>query len=279
MPPRHPLIRSAKRLVKRLVRPLRQPWATRRRLAADLGRLGVAPGGVLLVHAALPPLGYVPGGAEAVIGALADAVGQGGTVLMPTHTWEWVDKGLREFDVRHTRGCVGALSEVFRHTPGAVRSLHPTHSVAAIGPLAEELTAGHEAADTPCGPGTPYAAVADRGGQVLLLGVGLESNTSFYTAEVAAGVPYLLRDEPDLFVLVDRDGTRRERPVRRHRWVGRRFASTEGLLAAAGAIRRGPVGGSSSLLLDAARFREVVRDELRRTPNLLLAPAPQPAGG
>ncbi|MBX9623570.1 MAG: AAC(3) family N-acetyltransferase, partial [Gemmataceae bacterium] len=229
--PRH-LVRSAKRLVKRLARPVRQPWATRRRLAADLGRLGVRPGGVLIVHSSLSAVGYVPGGPAAVIGALADAVGPAGTLVLPTHTWEWVEGGLREFDARTTPSCVGKLTEVFRALPGAVRSLHPTHSVAALGPDAEALTAGHEAAPTPCGAGTPYATCLDRGGQILLLGAGLGSNTAFHTAEAEADLPYLMLDEPDRFVLVDQAGARHERAVRRHRpGVARRFEATEGVLA------------------------------------------------
>src|SRR5262249_8420232 len=145
--------------------------------------LGVDEGDLLLVHPALPPLGYVLGGARTVIRALSDAVGGGGTIVLPSHTWEWMDMGSREFDVRRTPVCVGAIAEEFCKTPGVVRSLHPTHSVAALGPLAGPLIEGHEACRAPCGPGSPYSRALELGCRILLLGTGLESNTSHHTVE------------------------------------------------------------------------------------------------
>src|SRR5215216_7553101 len=59
---------------------------TRDGLAADLGRLGVRPGSVLLVHSSLSSLGWVCGGAQAVVEALLDALGPDGTLVVPTHT-------------------------------------------------------------------------------------------------------------------------------------------------------------------------------------------------
>src|SRR5262249_42288298 len=150
------------------------------------------PGAVLLVHSSLSALGYVPGGPETVIRALIDSVGPDGTVVVPTHSWQEMEDGSRTFDVRRTGVCVGAIPEYFRRRPGAVRRLHPTHSVAAIGPISDWLTAGHESSETPCGPGSPYVKILDRDGQILFLGTSLKSNTAFHTIEALEKVPYLM---------------------------------------------------------------------------------------
>src|SRR3712207_2603981 len=65
---------------------------------------------------------------------------------------------------------VGLLSEVFRRRAGVLRSLHPTASVCAYGPLAAELTAGHHLAGTIFGEGTPFGYMARH--RTLILGIG-----------------------------------------------------------------------------------------------------------
>ncbi len=47
------------------------------------------------------------------------------------------------FDHEKMPSNVGAISEAFRRSHGVVRSVHPPHSVCAMGPLAAELTADH----------------------------------------------------------------------------------------------------------------------------------------
>lgn len=86
-------------------------YATRESLAADLRRLGVTPGGVVLVHSSYKSLGFVAGGPQAVVLALLDAAG---TVVVPTHTPEnsdpatWSNPPVPEDWWAGTR----------RHTPG-----------------------------------------------------------------------------------------------------------------------------------------------------------------
>jgi aminoglycoside 3-N-acetyltransferase len=57
-----------------------------RTLTADLRRLGVTPGGVLLMHSSFAGLGFVPGGPQAAVQAVLDALGPDGTLVVPTHT-------------------------------------------------------------------------------------------------------------------------------------------------------------------------------------------------
>jgi aminoglycoside 3-N-acetyltransferase len=103
-----------------------------------LRELGIRPGAVVLAHGSLGRLGWVHGGEEAVIDALLSAVGSEGTVCMPTVSYGRY--GPRHppppFDPARTAGMAGRISERFRQRDGVIRSLHPTHSVAASGPLA-----------------------------------------------------------------------------------------------------------------------------------------------
>ena len=176
-----------KRSVKAMVRFVSTGWSTGSRIESDLKNLGVRPGGAVLVHSSLSSLGDVRGGAASVIKARLAVLGPGGTLVMPAHTWECTEQGLRNFDSRKTPSCVGLIAERFRKMPRLRRSLHPTHSVAAIGPPASILTDGHETCSTPCGVGTPYEKLLNMGGQVLFLGVNLDSNTTFHAIEAIAG--------------------------------------------------------------------------------------------
>jgi aminoglycoside 3-N-acetyltransferase len=263
------MIAQAKKIAKNALRPLRTSWFHRDQAAIDLMHLGVRQGGVLLVHSSLSACGYVPGGPAEIIRVLLEAVGEQGTLVLPTHTWQWMNQGSREFDVRSTPSCVGQITETFRKMPGVDRSLHPTHSVAAIGVRSRELTGGHEMAATPCGYGTPYEKIL-LDGQILLLGVGLESNTVFHSIEAFCNSDYLLQEESEIFTLVDATGNARRLPIRRHaNGIARRFPEMLAYLKDRGALHEGRVGIAQALLLEGGVFQEAMVDLMRNDPDCL----------
>src|SRR5262245_12144377 len=99
-------------------------------LIRQLGVLGVEAGGVLLVHAAFSKIAPVADGPRGLIEALRAALGERGTLVMPS----MADDDDTPFD-RRTMPCraVGVLADHFWRMPGVLRSDSP-HAFAAIGP-------------------------------------------------------------------------------------------------------------------------------------------------
>jgi aminoglycoside 3-N-acetyltransferase len=136
--------------------------ATKDSLVSNLVQLGVEPDSTVMVHASLSALGWVAGGAQAVVEALLETVGTEGTIVMPAHSsqlsdplhWKnpplprnWIDltrAALPAFDphLTLTRG-MGQVPECFRCHPAAKRSSHPLLSFAAMGPHANLIVQNH----------------------------------------------------------------------------------------------------------------------------------------
>jgi aminoglycoside 3-N-acetyltransferase len=171
-------------------------------LKRALEDLGVVPGDVLMVHSAFDSFLGFHGGPVEVIRTLQEVVGPDGTLLMPTIPFQRsaVEYALTDpvFDVRQTASRMGLITEVFRRWPGVVRSIHPTHSVAAWGSNADAVIAGHERAETPCGRFTPYGRLFEYDGKILLAGVPANTMTFCYFVaeelEPRLPIPVLTRE-------------------------------------------------------------------------------------
>jgi len=170
-------------------------------------RIGLQKGDSVMVHTSLGKIGYVCGGAQAVIEALTEVVGEDGTIMMPTQSWKNLDPetGVHwdadEADWDSIRknwpaynktitptNTMGAVAEMFRSWPGAVRSDHPARSVAAWGKNAEYLTKDHNLSDI-FGETSPIGKLYELDGKVLLIGVDYDKNTSIHLADVRAEYP------------------------------------------------------------------------------------------
>ena len=158
------------------------------RLAEQIHDLGVTRGGVLLVHTAFSRTGPVSAGPRGLIDALRAGLGSDGTLVMPSMS----DDDEHPFDPRRTP-ChgMGVAADTFWRLPGVLRSDSP-HAFAAIGPEAAVITASHPP-DIPHGIDSPVDRVYELDGQVLLLGVGHDANTTIHLAESLAGVRYRRR--------------------------------------------------------------------------------------
>ena len=242
-------------------------------IAADLRALGLEAGVSVLVHSSLSRIGHVDGGAESVVAALGQVVGGDGAVLVPTFTGgpHLSPAAPPVFDPVADAGWTGAVAETLRSRPDAVRSLSPTHSVAAIGGRATELTSGHVESVSPCDASSPFARLADDDdGFVLLLGVDHEANTTFHHVEELVGVDYHLQPEPARAV-IKLGSTTIVRDVLLHRYgTPRRFMVLDDLLSSEGAQTIGRVGAAEARLVRARAFVQIAADGLRADPQLFI---------
>lgn len=170
---------------------------TREKLQHDLKNLGVELGDVLFIHSSFKSLGPVAGGAETVVGALEDAVGSEGLVLMPSFNLVDRPKRAETWDVGTTPSTVGWLTEFFHRMPGTYRSDHYSHSVAARGKGAKAFVADHlscEGLKSPWdlepwgktyGIHSPmYRATYEADGKLFMLGVDYTTSTYVHFVEV-----------------------------------------------------------------------------------------------
>ncbi|MHB9108160.1 MAG: AAC(3) family N-acetyltransferase [Armatimonadota bacterium] len=232
---------------------------TREQLVADLAALGVTPGMDVMVHSSLSRLGHVVGGAEAVVEALLQAIGPAGTLMAPSFN----HGAAAVYNPLATPTSNGAIADALWRRPDAIRSIHPTHPVAAIGPKASEwcrdhLENGIWAQDSPIG------RLIHNGGYLLGLGVDNDSCTAYHVAEVSMPCgcldPFGSRQR-----VVGADGT--VRTVNGFAWRDGLCPVSPANLAPAldrrGVQRRGKVGHADCFLLKAVDLWQERREQLK----------------
>jgi len=157
---------------------------TRAQLVRDLKELGVRRGMDLIVHSALSKIGHVVGGPNAVVDALLSVIGKKGTLMFPSFN----HGRAKVFNPLTTPSTNGAIPNAAWRRPDAVRSVHPSHAVCAIGPRAEEFCQGHLEAGI-WGPESPIGRLIHAGGYILSLGVTQIYSTAYHVAEASIPCP------------------------------------------------------------------------------------------
>jgi aminoglycoside N3'-acetyltransferase len=160
----------------------------------------------LCIHASLRSFGWVKGGPLTVIeGFLVE----GCTVVVPTFSYDLAvppPESMRlpqngyDYDtieepaprssriytpksVAFSREYMGAIPAAVLAMPRHVRGNHPLNSFAAVGPLARDLISTQE----PMHVYGPLEVLAETGGSVVMMGVGLNRMTLLHLAEQMAG--------------------------------------------------------------------------------------------
>lgn len=239
---------------------------TQRSLGSDLRALGLEAGGTAIVHASLSAFGWVVGGAQAVVAALLEVVGDRGTLVMPSmsshvseparwqnppipEAWrEIVRNEMPAYDAALTpTRAMGAIADCFLRHPRTVRSPHPIVSFAANGPLAKAITADHPLSPA-LGETSPLARLYERDARILLLGVGHERNTSLHLAEHRAVWPSKRHYTEGTAVVMNGE----------RRWISYNeldlndtdFPAIGESFAACGSARTGAVGQAAAILCE-----------------------------
>jgi len=195
----------------------------RETLRAAFRDLGLARGDAVLVHSGMSHLGKISGGARGVFELINEIVGENGHVLYPVFPFDTLMQtyllSKPIFDVRSAPTKMGALTHFALNTSKGVRSVHPTHSVLAFGPRSANFVGEHQLCATPFADRSPFSRLVEARGKILLVGVGLNSTTSFHLTEDRLGDRFPVRvygRETFRVACIDANGERCEVVTKSH---------------------------------------------------------------
>ena len=177
---------------------------TKSDILMDLNALCIPKGKIVTVHTSLRAIGDIEGGGETLLEALLEAfVKEDGILAIPTHTWDSDVYDRRRFD-----SCIGTLPRLAAAHKEAVRTLHPTHSMAVFGngERVEEFVKDEALSDTPANPKGCYGKLLAEEGVVLLVGVGQDKNTFLHCVEEMLDTPNRLTATKVKKTIIHRDG-------------------------------------------------------------------------
>lgn len=244
-------------------------------ISDSLRDLGISEGDALLVHSSLSSFGHVQGGADTVIMALEESVGESGALLMPSFPsgseYELVRKDM-VFDVCKTPSEMGAITEYFRKMERVKRSLHPTHSLAGWGSKSKQILEGHEKCIVSCGPASPFEKFCCQRGKILLIGVDHRVNTTLHYIENVNGAPTL---SSFLFhpIVIDYDDKKITVPTYPHLpGLPRAYQEVEPILKENGIQRQIKIGASILRIVEALDMARLIGGIIREDPLFLIQP-------
>jgi aminoglycoside 3-N-acetyltransferase len=216
----------------------------------------------------------VPGGIETLIQGLLQATGPEGTLLLPALSWAL--RPPEVFNPASTPTNVGAVPEFFRTRTGTLRSIHPTHSVCAVGRGAHAMLDDHGLDCTPCGAHSPFRKITEMAGRIVMLGCGLCPNTTMHAIEELADPPYLYGPSC-VFTITDARGGFRQKEYRTHGFACHGFQQRYDRvtqLDAGSFLTTGKVLQADACVLDAPALRQAVLAKLREDNSFFVEARP-----
>lgn len=149
----------------------------------------------VMLHSSTINLGKIQGGVKGLTNALLNHIDTSRHTLVVSalpYFGSFADYLATDpvFDVRTAPIAMGAVNERIASMSGALRSIHPTHSVVAIGPDAELYTSSHHLDDTPFGIHSPYRKLIERRAHILSFGATINNMTFIHAVEDLLGEKY-----------------------------------------------------------------------------------------
>ena len=229
-------------------------------ISEQLNRLDIEKGRIVTVHTSLKAVGEIDGGGETLLNALIQCFTQGGGLLcVPTHTWD-----SDVYDLRKAESCIGVLPRLAAAHPDALRTLHPTHSMAVFGEKerAEAFVKDEQFAPSPANPKGCYGKIYENDGYVLLIGVGQDKNTYLHCVEEMLDVPDRLTDYKVEKTIIHKDGTEEKRHLY---WFDEKisdvsvyFPKFEAPFRHFGAITDARLGNAALQVCNARKMKEII---------------------
>lgn len=174
-------------------------------LKSSFEKIGIIAGDILMVHAALSSLDYLPGGARSLLQTLLNVVTPSGTLVFPSFTGDNSDPfrwrappaathAIREEIIRNSPPYdpilsqpwkrVGQLPAVATLWPNAVRSFHPQLSFTAIGAQAQDICGKlEENLDYPLAQNGVLGRLSKTNARVLFIGTNWNTCTGLHLIE------------------------------------------------------------------------------------------------
>lgn len=252
---------------------------TKTDLIKQVEALGVRSNDTLCIHSSMKAIGEVEGGADTVLDALIEYLNKG-LLIFPTHTWDRMNENHTIFNPLTDPSCVGILSNLFMKRTGVVRSLHPTHSVAALGRDAAEYIRGEERRETPCPRNGCWGKLYDRGAKILFIGCDLTKNTIIHGVEEWNHIPHRLVEKYQPYKILTPEGKIIDRPFLGHDSsrgdISKNYDKLEEPLLKTGIAKLGRIGDAKTYICDVGRMVDLTTVFLKKKPDLFADRAPIP---
>lgn len=247
---------------------------TKKMLLTQLADAGLKHDDTVLVHSSMKKIGEVDGGAETVFQVLEEYFADG-LLAFPTLTWK-IGLGYPSagnvYSVKDSFCDISLLPELFRHREGVVRSLLPTHSIAAKGRDAEEFCKVEPAAIKSSLPwDSPWGRLYEHKAKILFIGCTVQSCTYFHAIEEKANPEGLFQPDAKHVKIIDYDGNETEIDMYRHAGGNSKYYRlTESLLFAADALYMTTFGDAKTYVLDAQKGGDAVLKLLQANPQFFM---------
>ena len=218
---------------------------------------GIKNDGVVLIHTSMRAIGKVENGCDGVIDGFISYL-TNGLFIIPTHTWDRVNKENPIFNAKTDGTCLGALPETALQREDGVRSLHPTHSVKAFGLRASEFVNGEEKATSPCFIGGVWNRLYEENATILLIGVTLNRNTYIHAIDEMLGFDYKL-NQPFEVIIEDGFGNSYKSNYSSHGTTYAQFNDNfKDALVYHGALSQATLGNANVLVFNVRKGTEVI---------------------